>query len=55
MSMFSAPSSIVMNHQDEHMLPPNTLKWLHKGKRRGHKKKRVSESFAAYFRRTLAS
>ena len=49
--MYSAPSGIVMNDYDHEPMPLIAQKWL--GKKARKKKKRVSESFANYFRRTV--
>ena len=48
--MYSAPSGIVMNNYDQEPMSLIAQKWLGKKVR---KKKRVSESFANYFRRTV--
>jgi hypothetical protein len=49
--MYSAPSGIVMNNYDREPQSLIAQKWL--GKNRRKKKKRVSESFANYFRRNV--
>jgi hypothetical protein len=49
--MYSVPSGIVMNNYDREPMSLIAQKWL--GKNRRKKKKRVSESFANYFNRTV--
>jgi hypothetical protein len=49
--MYSAPSGIVMNNYDAEPLPLTTQKWLRKHVRTRRKSKKISESFANYFRR----
>lgn len=51
--MYSAPSGIVMNNYDREPMSLIAQKWLGK-KVRKKKKKRVSESFASYYRRYIA-
>ncbi len=50
--MYSAPSGIVMNSYDHEPMSLIAQKWL--GKKVRKKKKRVSESFANYYRRYIA-
>jgi len=50
--MYSAPSGIVMNSYDHEPMSLIAQKWL--GKKVRKKKKRVSESFASYYRRYIA-